>query len=142
MKGSLLWEFVCCFVQRCLQASRNNKDSAMVRIASFFPHAPGQSKTLISFGLACLLNHSVFLMAFFRRHYNGFQVVIDRQSTADGYLWVVYSIVEDGLVGLTAPSLNEARGIADSLAVVSHVAECNDACNDWDRVGIVEERES
>ena len=51
-------------------------------------------------------------MAFFRRHYNGFQVVIDRQSTADGYLWVVYSIVEDGFVGLTAPSLNEARGIA------------------------------
>jgi hypothetical protein len=74
----------------------------------------------------------VFLTAFFRRHYNGFQVVIDRQSTADGYLWVVYSIVEDGLVGLTAPSLNEARGIADSLAVVSHVAECNDACNDWE----------
>ena len=105
----------------------------MVRIATFFQHAPGQGKTLISFGLACLFNRSVFLlMAFFRRHYNGFQVVIDRQSTADGYLWVVYSIVEDGLVGLTAPSLNEARGIADSLAVVSHVAECNDACNDWE----------
>ena len=71
-------------------------------------------------------------MPFLRRHSNGFQVVIDRQSTAHGYLWVVYSVVEDDLVGLTASSLNEARGIADSLAVVSHVAECNDACNDWE----------
>ena len=62
MKGLFLWEFVCCFVQRCLQASRNNKDSAVVRIATFFPHAPGQGKTLISFGLACLLNHSMFLL--------------------------------------------------------------------------------
>jgi hypothetical protein len=71
-------------------------------------------------------------MAFLRRHYNGFQVVIDRHSTADGYLWVVYSMVEDGFIGLTASSLSEARDIADSLAVVSHVAECNDACNDWE----------
>jgi hypothetical protein len=71
-------------------------------------------------------------MAFLRRHHNGFQVVIDRQTTPDGDLWVVYSIGEDGLIGLTAPSLNEAKGIADSLAVVSHVAECNDACNDWE----------
>ena len=71
-------------------------------------------------------------MAFLRRYYNGFQVVIDRQTMEHGYSWVVYSIVEDGLVGLTAPSLSEARGIADSLAVVSHVAECNDACNDWE----------
>jgi hypothetical protein len=38
-----------------------NKDSAVVRIATFFPHAR-QGKTLISFGLACLLNHSVFLL--------------------------------------------------------------------------------
>ena len=52
-------------------------------------------------------------MPFLRRHHNGFQVVIDRQSTPDGYLWVVYSFVEHGLIGLTAPSLNEARGIAD-----------------------------
>jgi hypothetical protein len=71
-------------------------------------------------------------MAFLRRHHNGFQVIIDRQATPDGHLWVVYSVMEDGLIGLTAPSLNEARGIADSLAVVSHVAECNDECNDWE----------
>ena len=71
-------------------------------------------------------------MPFLRRHHNGFQVVIDRQMTTDGYLWVVYSFVEDGLIGLTAPSLNEARGLADTLAVVSHGAECNDACNDWE----------
>ena len=38
-------------------------------------------------------------MPFLRRHSNGFQVVIDRQSTAEGYLWVVYSVVEDGLIG-------------------------------------------
>jgi len=73
-----------------------------------------------------------FVMPFLRRHSNGFQVVIDRQSTAHGYLWVVYSLVEDDLVGLTASSLNEARGIADSLAIVSHVEECDDACNDWE----------
>ena len=71
-------------------------------------------------------------MPFLRRHHNGFEVVIDRQSTADGLLWVVYSVAEDGLIGLTAPSLSEARGIADSLAVVSHVAECNDECTEWE----------
>ena len=71
-------------------------------------------------------------MPFLRRHHNGFQVVIDRQSTPEGNLWVVYSLVEGGFVGLTAASLSEARGIADSLAVVSHIAECNDACNDWE----------
>ena len=70
-------------------------------------------------------------MPFLRRHSNGFQVVIDRQSTAHGYLWVVCSVVEDGLVGLTVSSLSEARGIADSLAIVSHVEECDDACDDW-----------
>jgi hypothetical protein len=47
-------------------------------------------------------------------------------------VWVVYSVAEDGLIGLTAPSLSEARGIADSLAVVSHVAECNHECNEWE----------
>ena len=71
-------------------------------------------------------------MPFLRRHHNGFQVVIDRQSTADGLLWVVYSVAEDGLISLTAPSLSEVRGIADSLAVVSHVAECNDERNEWE----------
>jgi hypothetical protein len=71
-------------------------------------------------------------MAFLRRHHNGFQVIINHESTPDGDLWVVYSIGGDGLIGLTAPSLNEARGIADSLAVVSHVAECNESCNDWE----------
>jgi len=40
-------------------------------------------------------------------------------------------VVEDGLVGLTVSSLSEARGIADSLAIVSHVEECDDACDDW-----------
>ena len=71
-------------------------------------------------------------MAFLRRQHNGFQVIIHRQSTPEGYLWVVYSLVEDGLIGLTAPSLSEARGLADSLAVVSHVAACNDECNEWE----------
>ena len=71
-------------------------------------------------------------MAFLRRHHNGFQVIINHELRAEGYVWVVYSVVEDDLIGLTAPSLNEAKGIADSLAVVSHVADCNDACNDWE----------
>ena len=68
-------------------------------------------------------------MAFLRR---GFQVIINHESTGEGYLWAVYSLAEDGLIGLTAPSLTEAMGIADSLAVVSHVAECNNDCNDWE----------
>ena len=103
----------------------------MVRIQTPH-HAPGQGKTLVSLALACLAKSLRCVMPFLRRHHNGFQVVIDRQSTPDGYLWVVYSFVEDGLIGLTAPSLNEARGIADSLAVVSHGTVCNDACEDWE----------
>jgi hypothetical protein len=35
-----LWEFVCCFAQRCLQASRNNKDSAVVRMQHLLPTRP------------------------------------------------------------------------------------------------------
>jgi hypothetical protein len=73
-------------------------------------------------------------MAFLRRHYNGFQVVIDRQTTPDGDLWMVYSIVEDDLMGLPAESLGEAIEIGDSLAIVSHIAECNDAYNDSELV--------
>jgi hypothetical protein len=71
-------------------------------------------------------------MAFLRRHSNGFQVVIDRHSTAEGYFWVVYSLVEDGFVGLAAPSLSEAKDLADGLAIVSHVEECDDACKEWE----------
>jgi hypothetical protein len=98
-----------------------------------FPTRTGEGKgKRVDLALARLVKSFGVLMAFLRRHHNGVQVFIDRQSTADGYLWVVYSIGEDGLIGLTAPSLNEARGIADSLAVVSHVAECNEACNDWE----------
>ena len=66
-------------------------------------------------------------MPFLRRHSNGFQVVIDRHEGC----WVVYTIVDDEIVALTAPSLGEAKDIADSLAVVSHVEECDSACNEW-----------
>ena len=71
-------------------------------------------------------------MAFLRRHHNGFQVIINHESTPEGDVWVVYTLGEEGLLGLTAPSLSEARGIADSLAAVSHAKECNDACNEWE----------
>jgi hypothetical protein len=58
-------------------------------------------------------------MPFLRRHSNGG--------------WVIYSLADEEILGLTAPTLAEAKGIADSLAVVSHVCneECNDACNEW-----------
>jgi hypothetical protein len=71
-------------------------------------------------------------MAFLRRHHNGFQVIINRQTTQKGFMWVVSTIVEEQIVNLTASSLNDALGIADSLATVSHVAECNDACAEWE----------
>ena len=70
----------------------------------------GRQGFCVLLSLASPRHHWDFLiMPFLRRHSNGFQVVIDRQSTAHGYLWVVYSVVEDGLIGLTASSLNEAR---------------------------------
>jgi hypothetical protein len=47
---------------------------------------------------------------------------------------MAYGHVEDGFVGLTAPSLHDARGIADSLAEMSHIAECNDGFNDWESI--------
>jgi hypothetical protein len=78
-------------------------------------------------------------MPFMRRHYNGFQVAIDRQSMPEGDCWMVYSIVEDGLLGLTASSLSEARGIADSLAIVSQGSECIHACSDWELLRIVDQ---
>ena len=68
-------------------------------------------------------------MPFLRRHSNGFQVVIDRHLIEEG--WVIYCLVDEEILGLTAQTLAEAKGIADSLAVVSHVEECNDACNEW-----------
>ena len=71
-------------------------------------------------------------MAFLRRHHNGFQVIINGQTTPKGFVWVVSTIVEERIVNLTASSFNDALGIADSLAIVSHVAECNDACTEWE----------
>jgi len=71
-------------------------------------------------------------MAFFRRHHNGFQVIINRQITPQGFVWLVSTMIEEQIVNLTAASLNDALGIADSLAIVSHVAECNNACSEWE----------
>jgi hypothetical protein len=76
------------------------------------------------------LSIGMFVMPFLRRHSNGFQVVIDRHPTEQG-CWAVYTVVDDEIVELTASSLCEAKGIADSLAAVSHVVQCNDACNEW-----------
>ena len=69
-------------------------------------------------------------MPFLSRHSNGFQVVLDRHPTEEGW-WAIYTVVDEEIVELMAPSLDEAKGIADSLAVVSHFEECNDACNQW-----------
>ena len=127
---------VCSFVQRFLQEQARLKSAcggidSPARLSA--PQRTAGGKAFVLHSLASLLVMIGFLvMPFLRRHSNGFQVAIDRQSTAHGYLWVVYSVVEDGLVGLTASSLSEARGIADSLAMVSHVEECDDACNDWE----------
>ena len=68
-------------------------------------------------------------MPYLRRHCNGFQVVVDRHLIEDG--WVVYCLVDEGIIGLTASSLDEAKDIADGLAIVSHVEECDDACKEW-----------
>ena len=68
-------------------------------------------------------------MPFLCRHSNGFHVIIDKHPEG----WVIYSRGDAAeVIGLTAP-VEEAKDIADSLAVVSHVLneECNDACNEW-----------
>ena len=68
-------------------------------------------------------------MPFLRRHSNGFQVVIDHHPEG----WAIYSLANEEILGLTAQTLSEAKDIADSLAIVSHVCneQCNDACNEW-----------
>jgi hypothetical protein len=68
-------------------------------------------------------------MPFLRRHCNGFQVVIDRHLIQDG--WVIYCLVDEEIVGLAASTLDEAKDLADGLAIVSHVAECSDDCKEW-----------
>ena len=68
-------------------------------------------------------------MPFFRRHSNGFQVVIDRHLIENA--WVICCLIDEEIVGLTASTLNEAKDLADGLAIVSHVAECSDDCKEW-----------
>ena len=58
-------------------------------------------------------------MAFFRRHSNGFQVVIDRHLIEKG--WVICCFINEEIVGLWASTLDEAKDLADRLAMVSHV---------------------
>jgi hypothetical protein len=71
-------------------------------------------------------------MRFLRRHSNGFQAVIHRHPTKKGS-WAIYMVVDETIVELMAPTLAEAKGIADSLAVASHVSTegCNDICRQW-----------
>jgi hypothetical protein len=69
-------------------------------------------------------------MLYTRRHSNGFQVVIDEHVFQPGW-WVIYSLSDQEFVGLMASSLDEAKDIAHSLAVVSHLDECDDNCKDW-----------
>jgi hypothetical protein len=44
---------------------------------------------------------------------------------------MIYCHVEEGIVGLRASTLDEAIDLADGLAIVSHVEECNDDCKQW-----------
>jgi hypothetical protein len=71
-------------------------------------------------------------MPFTRRHSNGFHVVIDHHPDIAGS-WAIYTLADegDGFVELTASTLREAKDIADCLAVVSHVDECNEECRQW-----------
>ena len=48
-------------------------------------------------------------MPFLRRHSNGFQVVLDRHPTEDGW-WAIYTVVDEEIVELIAPSVGEAKG--------------------------------
>ena len=69
-------------------------------------------------------------MPFLRRHSNRFHVIV----AYHGEEWVVYSRGDAAEVTqLTASTLEEAKGIADSLAAVSHAAndECNESCKEW-----------
>ena len=69
-------------------------------------------------------------MPFFRRHFNGFQVVIDRHLIENA--WVICCLIDEEIVGLTASTLNEAKDLADGLAIASHVRECGDDCQEWE----------
>lgn len=69
-------------------------------------------------------------MPFFRRHSNGFQVVIDRHLIEDG--WVICCLIDEGILGLSASTLDEAKDLADGLAIVSHMDECDGDCNEWE----------
>lgn len=69
-------------------------------------------------------------MPFFRRHSNGFQVVIDRHLIENA--WVICCLIDEEIVGLTASTLNEAIDLADGLATASHVRECDDDCKEWE----------
>ena len=119
---------MCCFAQRDGELALIIEGCGGENQRS--PHAPrGKGKTLIPFGVLprLTINRMVYaVLTSSPQRVPGYRSSVDR----DG-LWV-YRLTEDGLIGLTAPSLSEARGIADSLAVVSHVAECNDECNEWE----------
>jgi len=82
-------------------------------------------KALSSFreGLAS----SICFMPFLRRHSGSRSFLTVTRLTRVGGRST--RLLMKRSVELMAPSLGEAKGIADSLAVVSHVEECNDACN-------------
>jgi hypothetical protein len=69
-------------------------------------------------------------MPFFRRHSNGFQVVIDRHLLEGG--WVICCLVDEQFIGLRASTLDEAKDLADGLAIVSYLVNCDPACEEWE----------
>ena len=73
-------------------------------------------------------------MVYTRVHQNGFQVIIDKHPTKRGW-WSIHSITRtiggarSKSLGMMAPTLEEAKEMADRLAVLNHT--CTSQCQDW-----------
>ena len=46
--------------------------------------------------------------------------------------WVICCLIDEEIVGLRASTLDEAKDLADGLALASHMRECDDDCNEWE----------
>ena len=72
---------------------------------------------------------------FYRRvHSNGFEVIVRSESTPPDW-WTVQVITcgpngeRSSLLGLKTTTLERAKKVGDSVAVVNH--QCNAGCQDW-----------
>ena len=79
------------------------------------------------------MNSSARPTPYRRLHSNGFQVIIDRHPNKPGW-WSLHTITRpEGArlksLELMAPTLEDAKEMADRLALVNHA--CTDQCKDW-----------